>query len=166
MARTAPGTAKPHRGGLCIDGLLSHHRCDFWPGLLEVIYGQQFGQYYSVAVVLAVACFMGTLALGAIVSLKAVKHTHSLFRINALSLPISVVATVVLVSMFGIIGAAFATLLTTSFVALVNVGSTSGIPEGRPKRCPSLPQCRPNPRLKLSKRLLPKAPFQIHDSVQ
>jgi len=89
----------------------------FGQKLLEVIYGTQFGQFYTVAIVLALSYCIGTLALGAIISLKTVKHTHSLFRVNILSLPISVIATVILVPLFGILGAAYATLITCSFTA-------------------------------------------------
>ncbi len=89
----------------------------FGQKLLEVIYGSQFGQFYTVAIVLAVAYFIGTIALGAIISLKTVKHTHSLFRINVLALPVSVIATVILVPSFGILGAAYATLVTCTFTA-------------------------------------------------
>ncbi|MGH9006694.1 MAG: hypothetical protein ACRDV6_03105 [Acidimicrobiales bacterium] len=76
--------------------------------LLEFLYGHQFGRFGHIADVLALSVFLGTMSLGAILSLKTTRLTKFIFRRGAISLVVSVIATVVLVPFFGLAGAASA----------------------------------------------------------
>lgn len=84
----------------------------FGAKLLDLVYGHQFGQFAPIAVIISVGWCGASLGLGAILSLKATRRTHLLFRVSVLSLVASVVATAVLVPSFGIKGAAFAIVVT------------------------------------------------------
>ncbi|MGH9091367.1 MAG: hypothetical protein ACRDZR_08335, partial [Acidimicrobiales bacterium] len=82
--------------------------------LLDRIYGPSFGQYAGAADVLAVAAVVTTTSLGAILSLKATRKTHLMLPAQVLPVVISVVAAVVLVPPYGVMGAAVATLIPSS----------------------------------------------------
>ena len=84
--------------------------------LLDLIYGSEFGQYAPAAVIIAAGMFFSSLGLGSILSIKATRQTSLLFHVSVVTLVVSVVSTVILVSEFGIDGAAFA-VFATSVVA-------------------------------------------------
>ncbi len=79
--------------------------------LLDKIYGPSFGQFSDIADILAVSVFFSSTALGAILCLKSTRQTHRLFYVSAISFAVSIVAVVILAPLFGIVGAAFATMI-------------------------------------------------------
>ena len=85
----------------------------FGQTLLVHIYGKAFGQYATVADILAVSVLVTAGGLGAILSLKATRKAHRMVPVSAISLIVSIVATVVLDQRYGITGAAVATLVGT-----------------------------------------------------
>lgn len=82
--------------------------------LLDLLYGPSFGRYAGPADVLAVAGLVTATSLGAILSLKATRKTHLMLPAQALPVVVSVVAAVLLVPPFGVMGAAVATLVPSS----------------------------------------------------
>lgn len=84
----------------------------FGARLLDLLYGHQFGQFAPIAVIVSIGWCGASLGLGAILSLKATRRTHLLFGVSLMSLVASVVATAVLVPLFGLDGAAFAVVVT------------------------------------------------------
>jgi O-antigen/teichoic acid export membrane protein len=79
--------------------------------LLDVVYGPAFGRFAGIADILAVGVFCASCGLGAILCLKATRQTQRLFVVSTISLIVSVVAVVILAPIFGVVGAAVATLL-------------------------------------------------------
>jgi O-antigen/teichoic acid export membrane protein len=75
--------------------------------LLDALYGDQFGRFAHVADVLVLSVVIGTLSVGAVLSLKATKVTQFIFRKSLISLAVSLVGVMVLVPFFGVIGAAW-----------------------------------------------------------
>ena len=78
--------------------------------LLTLFYGPEFGRYANVASLLALTYVIGVSSLGAILCLKTTRQTHLLFWTNGIALVVSVLAVVILVPLFGIIGAAEAAI--------------------------------------------------------
>jgi O-antigen/teichoic acid export membrane protein len=93
----------------------------FGSKLLDLVYGHEFGQFGSIAVIIALSYCAVSIALGAILSLKATKRTHLLFGVSILSLIVSVIVTSILVPFFGLRGAAFAMLVTCSVTAVAQL---------------------------------------------
>jgi O-antigen/teichoic acid export membrane protein len=86
--------------------------------LLSAIYGKSFAQFADVADILALGVLVSSCSLGAILGLKATRNTQRLFVVSAVSLVVSVIAVVVLAPLFGIVGAAVATVLGSASGAL------------------------------------------------
>ena len=78
--------------------------------LLDIVYGPAFGQFAPIADILALAVFISTIPLGAILCLKATRQTRQLLPSCIGALVISIIAIVVLAPIFGITGAAIATV--------------------------------------------------------
>jgi O-antigen/teichoic acid export membrane protein len=83
----------------------------FGQQLLVALYGPEFGQFWFIADMLAISFLVNTVNLGAILCLKATRNTRGFFRVAVGALIVSVVAMVVLAPLFGIVGAATATLI-------------------------------------------------------
>lgn len=86
-------------------------------GLLRLFYGPAFARYAPAARVMAVGYVVSGLGLGPILTIKATRRTRALFRVQLLTLVVSVAAVVVLATLDGVTGAAAATL----FSAVANV---------------------------------------------
>ena len=74
--------------------------------LLVALYGPEFGRFAAAADLRALAVLIGTLGLGATLSLKTTRQTGMLFWESVVSLVVSVVAVLALVPQFGVQGAA------------------------------------------------------------
>ena len=113
-----PGLRRVERivtvAGLFSVGLIALTIFLFGQTLLVHIYGKAFGQFATVADILAVSVLVAAGGLGAILSLKATRKAQRMVPVSAVSLVVSIVATIVLVQRFGITGAAVATLVGTA----------------------------------------------------
>ncbi len=79
--------------------------------LMTLLYGPRFAQFSGIADIVAISLVVAALALGAQMALKATRNTRRLFHVALTSLVISVVAVVILEPLYGLKGAAFATLI-------------------------------------------------------
>ena len=80
--------------------------------LLSAIYGHAFTKFEFAAVLFAIGYIVLGWNLGPILVLKSTRNSHWLFRIAFIGLVVSLTATAVLSSLFGVNGAAEATLVT------------------------------------------------------
>jgi O-antigen/teichoic acid export membrane protein len=80
--------------------------------LLTVLYGPRFAGYEGTARILTVAFLVTTLGTGAALSLKAAKHTRSLFGLQLFVSVISIPAVVAMGLAYGLNGAAAANIAT------------------------------------------------------
>lgn len=87
--------------------------------LLVLLYGPAFGRFATIADMLAISYLVNTVNLGAILCLKATRNTRGMFRASLGALAVSVIAVVVLDPIFGIVGAAVATLVGSSASTLL-----------------------------------------------
>jgi glycosyltransferase involved in cell wall biosynthesis/O-antigen/teichoic acid export membrane protein len=117
-----PGLRRVQRivtaAGLLSVGVVAIAIFAFGQTLLVHIYGKAFGQYATVADILAVSVLVATGGLGAILSLKATRKAQRMVPVSAVSLVVSIVATVVLAQRYGITGAAVASLVGTATMTL------------------------------------------------
>ncbi len=95
-------------GGVASLGLILLVLIFFGRFLLTFFYGAQFGQYASVAIIMAVSYLIMVCGLGAILKLKATKQTHLLFFVTIVAAVPSTLAVVALTPELGVIGAAYA----------------------------------------------------------
>ncbi len=95
-------------GGVASLGLILLVLIFFGRFLLTFFYGAQFGQYASVAIIMAVSYLIMVCGLGAILKLKATKQTHLLFFVSIVAAVPSTLAVVALTPELGVIGAAYA----------------------------------------------------------
>ena len=89
----------------------------FGKELLGRIYGRQFAQYETTAILFAIAYIFIGFFLGPILVLKATRQTRQLFVIQIVSLIVSVVTTVAFCVLGGVNGAAAAVLVTYAVTA-------------------------------------------------
>jgi O-antigen/teichoic acid export membrane protein len=91
----------------------------FGKELLGDVYGPAFSRFAPVASIYALSCCVGSLGLGAIISMKATRQPRLLFRVSLVSLVSSAIAVCALTPSFGIDGAAWgmviANAVTTAF---------------------------------------------------
>ena len=80
--------------------------------LLGVLYGNAFRQYSFEATLIAAAFLAASLALGPSLSLKALARVKVLFALQGGTAMLSLAATIMLASTWGVAGAAEATLIT------------------------------------------------------
>ena len=97
--------------GMASVGVIAAVVLCFGRQLLVLIYGHAFGRFASVADILAVSYFTSTLCVGAILGLKATRQMRRMFPVSMISLVVSIVSVVVLAPLFGIVGAAVATMI-------------------------------------------------------
>lgn len=106
-----PGLRRVERivtlAGMVSVGLIGLVVVLFGSQILALLYGHQFARFAGVADVLALSFFSATVALGAVLCLKTTKLTRFVFRKSAISLIVGVIGVVVLVPIFGVIGAAW-----------------------------------------------------------
>ena len=88
-------------------------------GLLRLLYGAPFARYWTVTVVLAISFILTTLTLGPVLSLKALARVRPLFVVQLGTTVVSLGATVIGCSVWGLEGAAAATVMT----ACVSLGA-------------------------------------------
>jgi O-antigen/teichoic acid export membrane protein len=86
--------------------------------LLTGLYGSQFGKYSNIANILSVSFLVMALGLGAILSLKATRQTRKLFTMGLVSLVGSIVAVGVLAPIYGLNGAAWALVVSSSLTTI------------------------------------------------
>jgi len=84
----------------------------FGSKLLVLFYGPGFGKYAPEALLISIGWFIMAMGLGAILCLKATRHTNMLFHVSIVALIASVVASIFLISAFGLVGAAMAMVVT------------------------------------------------------
>jgi O-antigen/teichoic acid export membrane protein len=89
--------------------------------LLALIYGHQFARFASTAEILAVSYLVSAFRLGATLSLMITKQTRLLYQTGLVSLVTSLGATAVLAPLFGVVGAAEASLLSMVIVTLMQL---------------------------------------------
>ncbi len=82
--------------------------------LLRLFYGASFVRYEPAARLMAVAFVISAFGLGPILTLKAMKRTHALFHIQAITLAVSIPAVAVLAVTYGVTGAAAAALFSNA----------------------------------------------------
>ncbi len=82
----------------------------FGSKLLSVIYGPQFAQYWMSSNLFALSVLITSFGLGAILILKASRRTRLLFGVTVFSLVVSLVMVSVLATLYGVTGAAAATV--------------------------------------------------------
>jgi len=99
--------------GMVSVGLVATVVFCFGHQLLVLVYGSAFGRFTTVAEIMAIAYFINTVGLGAILSLKAIRKIQLLLRMTVISLIVSIVALCILAPIFGIVGAAVSTLIGT-----------------------------------------------------
>jgi O-antigen/teichoic acid export membrane protein len=85
--------------------------------LLTALYGPAFGRFAPTADILAVGYLIGSVSVGAALSLKATRQSRRIFHVSVISLVVSTVAVVVLAPLYGVNGAAVATVI--GIVAMV-----------------------------------------------
>lgn len=90
----------------------------FGHDLLVLLYGPAFGHFASTADIIAVGYLVASVSLGALLSLKATRQTRQIFQVSVVSLVVSTVAIVVLGPMYGINGAAVATVIGFAAMAV------------------------------------------------
>ena len=78
--------------------------------LLRIAYGPAFAKYWLAADFSVLSTIVAVFALGSILVLKVSKRTRQLFRVQVIALIVSVVAVCVLASLYGVNGAAAATV--------------------------------------------------------
>jgi O-antigen/teichoic acid export membrane protein len=83
--------------------------------ILVHVYGPSFGQYAGAADVLAVSGVVTSTSLGAILCLKATRKGHLILPATTAAVAISVVTAILLIPPYGVMGAAVATLIPSSF---------------------------------------------------
>jgi hypothetical protein len=79
--------------------------------LMSLLYGPSFIQFAGIADIVAISFAVGSVALGPMLALKATRNTRHLFHVALTALVISIVAVVILDPLFGLKGAAVATLI-------------------------------------------------------
>jgi O-antigen/teichoic acid export membrane protein len=113
--------------------------------LLSAIYGRQFGRFGTASVILAGAYVAASLHLGAILSLKTTKQVHLLYRTSLVSLVVTVGATALLASFYGVIGAAEASLVGAVVTTLVLLVFHIRLSRPAAERMWNEQQCATNP---------------------
>jgi glycosyltransferase involved in cell wall biosynthesis/O-antigen/teichoic acid export membrane protein len=112
-----PGLRKVERvvtlAGVMSVGLIGVAILLYGKTLLGAFYGHQFTRFATTADILAASFFVSTIGLGGILSLKTTKQSRYLFKTGIVNLCGSVVAVVILAPLFGLKGAAVATLLAS-----------------------------------------------------
>ena len=83
------------------------------PALLKLLYGPQFVTYAPSARVFAVSLVIGAFGIGPVLTLTTTRRIRPLFMVQLGRLVFSVAAVCVLSTVYGVTGAAAATLLTT-----------------------------------------------------
>ncbi len=83
--------------------------------LLVHVYGPSFGRFAGPANVLAATGIVTSTSLGAILSLKATRKGHLLLPATTAAVGVSVLTAVLLIPRYGVMGAAVATLIPSSF---------------------------------------------------
>jgi O-antigen/teichoic acid export membrane protein len=83
--------------------------------ILVNVYGPSFGQYAGAANVLAVAGIVTSTSLGAILCLKATRKGHLILPATTAAVGVSIVTAVLLIPPYGVMGAAVATVIPSSF---------------------------------------------------
>jgi O-antigen/teichoic acid export membrane protein len=83
------------------------------PTLLKLLYGPQFVTYAPSARVFAVSLVIGAFGIGPVLTLTTTRRIRPLFMVQLGRLVFSVAAVCVLSTVYGVTGAAAATLLTT-----------------------------------------------------
>jgi len=78
--------------------------------LLRLAYGPEFAKYWPAADFTVLATMIAVFGLGSILVLKASRHTRLLFRVQVISLTVSVAAVSILAVLYGVFGAAAATI--------------------------------------------------------
>ncbi len=93
----------------------------FGQQLLEFLYGPEFGQFATIADILAVGYLFSTLNIGPILCMKATRQVHRMVPVAVVSLVVSTIAIVVLAPRYGVTGAAIGTVvgLVTSTLGLI-----------------------------------------------
>jgi len=89
--------------------------------LLGDFYGHEFERYGNIADILAGSFLVSTFGLGAILSLKTTRQSVQLFKMSLVNLSASVVAVAILAPLFGLMGAAVATLIATCLATITVV---------------------------------------------
>lgn len=103
--------------GIASVGLVFLVVLGFGRKLLDVLYGAQFGRYAPAAVIIAVAYVLTSLALGAVLKVKATRQVRPLFTLSLVGVVASVAAVLVLAPWWGVSGAAAAyTVGTAAYV--------------------------------------------------
>lgn len=110
-----PGLRRVQRiiaaAGMVSVGLISVAVFLFGRQLLTLLYGPSFARFAAIADILALAVFVMTIPLGAILSLKATRQTREILPASLGSLIVSIIAVVILAPLFGVVGAAEATVI-------------------------------------------------------
>ncbi len=86
----------------------------FGRDLLKLVYGPSFAHYWIASDLFAVSVIISAVGLGAILVLKASRHTSQLFRVSVVSLVVSVVSICVLAEIDGVTGAAAAAVASST----------------------------------------------------
>ncbi len=79
--------------------------------LLELLYGPAFGQFSTIADILAVGFLFSTLSIGPILCLKTTRQIHRGVLVAIIAFVVSSIAMIVLAPRFGLTGAAIATVI-------------------------------------------------------
>jgi O-antigen/teichoic acid export membrane protein len=87
--------------------------------LLRITYGPEFSKYWPAAELFAIAFLISSIALGPILILKTTRNTRSLFRVQLISVIVSVAAVIVLALTEGVTGAAAAAIVTSVATVLL-----------------------------------------------
>jgi O-antigen/teichoic acid export membrane protein len=89
--------------------------------LLVLVYGHPFEKYWSSADILAVMYLVSTFRLGAVLCLKTAKLLRMLYHTGLVQLVASIGATAVLAPLFGVVGAAEGSLVSTVIVTAMQL---------------------------------------------
>ena len=81
--------------------------------LLRITYGPEFSRYWPAAELFAIAFLISSIGLGPILILKTTRNTRSLFRVQLITVTVSVAAVSVLAVTEGVSGAAAAAIVTS-----------------------------------------------------
>jgi O-antigen/teichoic acid export membrane protein len=81
--------------------------------LLRWTYGPEFSRYWSASELFALAYLITSIGLGPILVLKTTRNTPSLFRVQVISLVVSIASVSVLAVTNGVIGAASAAIVSS-----------------------------------------------------
>jgi O-antigen/teichoic acid export membrane protein len=105
VQRFVTGAGVVSVGTVALTVFLFGHRLMTW------LYGPSFAKFAGLADIVAVSFLLASVALGATLSLKATRNTRRLFHVALVALVASIVACAILDPLFGVKGAAIATLI-------------------------------------------------------